>query len=91
MNDGIWKWNDLSSSLIGDFSSSSITTCTSTPVVFTDETTGGTPYTWLWSFPGGTPSTSTSASPSVTYAPGTYDVTLTVGDGTSQRLLLKQL
>ena len=84
MNDGIWKWNDLSSSLIGDFSSSSITTCTSTPVVFTDETTGGTPTTWLWSFPGGTPSTSTSASPSVTYAPGTYDVTLTVGDGTSQ-------
>lgn len=42
--------------------------------------------TWSWSFPGGTPSSSTSQNPMVQYtSPGTYDVTLTVTDdyGTS--------
>lgn len=42
--------------------------------------------TWSWSFPGGTPSTSTAQNPMVQYAaPGTYDVTLIVTDdyGTS--------
>ncbi len=37
--------------------------------------------TWSWSFPGGTPSTSTQENPVVTYStPGFYDVTLTVTD-----------
>jgi PKD repeat protein len=40
--------------------------------------------TWSWSFPGGTPATSTSQNPSVVYnTPGTYAVTLTAGDGSS--------
>jgi photosystem II stability/assembly factor-like uncharacterized protein len=42
--------------------------------------------TWQWSFPGGTPSSSTQEDPIVVYAqPGNYDVTLTVTDafGTS--------
>ncbi len=42
--------------------------------------------TWSWSFPGGTPASSTQQNPTVTYtSPGTYDVTLTVTDdyGTS--------
>ena len=40
-------------------------------------TTSGSPIGYHWSFPGGNPSTSTSASPSVSYStPGTYDVTL---------------
>jgi len=39
---------------------------------------------WSWSFPGGTPSTSTAQNPSVTYAaPGVYSVTLTATDGAS--------
>lgn len=39
---------------------------------------------WSWSFPGGTPSTSTSQNPSVTYStPGLYEVTLTATDGTT--------
>jgi PKD repeat protein len=81
----MWKWNDLSSSLVADFSGTNTTTCSTSPVVFADLTTGGTPTTWLWSFPGGTPTTSILPNPSVTYsAPGTYDVTLTVGDGNSQ-------
>ncbi len=49
---------------------------------FADMTTGGTPQSWQWSFPGGTPATSTEQNPSVYYTVGgTYDVTLTVSDG----------
>ena len=37
--------------------------------------------TWSWSFPGGTPSSSTEQNPMVVYdAPGYYDVSLTVSD-----------
>jgi len=44
--------------------------------------------TWQWSFPGGTPSSSTQEDPVVVYSqPGTYDVSLTVTDafGTSSQ------
>ena len=45
---------------------------------FTDLSTHG-PASWNWSFPGGTPSTSTEQNPSITYdTPGDYSVTLTV-------------
>lgn len=82
---GMWKWNNLSSPLVPDFSASSGTACSNTPVTFTDMTSGGTPTSWSWQFPGGTPSTSNVQNPSITYAtPGTYDVTLTVSDGTNQ-------
>ncbi|MCX6246058.1 MAG: T9SS type A sorting domain-containing protein [Bacteroidetes bacterium] len=41
--------------------------------------------TCQWSFPGGTPSTSTLYNPSVVYSqPGTYDVTLIVTDGSQK-------
>lgn len=37
--------------------------------------------TWLWQFPGGTPSSSTERKPKILYAnPGAYDVSLTVSD-----------
>ena len=50
-------------------------------IQFVDLTTGGVPTSWQWSFPGGTPSTSTEQSPTVYYtAGGTYDVTLCVND-----------
>jgi len=39
---------------------------------------------WTWSFPGGSPATSTQQNPAVTYTtPGTYAVTLTATDGTT--------
>jgi len=83
--DGMWKWNDLSTSMVADFSASSLNTCTNSAVVYSDQTTGSTPVSWQWVFDGGSPATSTIANPSVTYASaGTYDVTLTVNDGTSQ-------
>ncbi len=50
--------------------------CGPLSVQFTDMSTGGL-TTWAWSFPGGTPSTSTDQNPLVTYStPGTYNVTL---------------
>jgi alpha-amylase len=49
-------------------------------IIFTDQSLG-TPTTWQWSFPGGTPATSTAQSPAVTYsAEGLYNFTLTVTD-----------
>jgi hypothetical protein len=54
----------------------SATKCVGSPITFTDLSTNA-PTSWAWSFPGGTPSTSTSQNPSVTYtAAGTYTATL---------------
>jgi serine protease len=55
---------------------SNASVCTVTPIVFNaSASTNVSSYTW--SFPGGTPSSSNSSSPSVTYATmGTYTVTL---------------
>ncbi len=58
-----------------DFSFSTSQSCAPVTVQFTDESVGGTSR--VWSFPGGTPSTSTALSPTVTYlASGQYQATL---------------
>lgn len=50
--------------------------CPGDEVQFLDASSFG-PSEWLWTFPGGNPSSSTLANPSVIYnAPGTYNVTL---------------
>jgi len=67
--------------LIADFEASETMVCQGTNVIFTDNTQGS-PSSWQWTFPGGTPSSSTQESPTVVYnTPGTYDVTLYVNDG----------
>ena len=49
-------------------------------VHFTDLSTQD-PTAWSWSFPGGTPSTSTEQNPTIRYnTPGTYSVSLTVSN-----------
>ncbi|AWM34829.1 PKD domain-containing protein [Hymenobacter nivis] len=61
--------------------------CPGTAVQFTDASLLG-PTAWSWSFPGGTPASSTAQNPVVTYARGgTYDATLTVtnANGTATR------
>lgn len=64
--------------------------CAGNSVTFTDASYNGNVTTWNWSFPGGTPSTSTAQNPTVTYnTPGVYDVILTAGNGTSSRTLTK--
>ncbi len=61
-----------------DFSANQTTMCTGTTVTYTPSQTSGI-ATYSWSFPGGTPATSTSASPTVTYSTaGTYNASLSV-------------
>jgi choice-of-anchor B domain-containing protein len=49
--------------------------CAGNPVTFTNTTSGATSYTWT--FPGGTPATSTATNPIITYnLPGSYSVIL---------------
>ncbi len=66
-----------------DFSSNSSTSviCAGDSITYTDQSWNGTPLSWSWSFPGGTPSSSNDSMPTVTYnTPGTYNVSLSVTD-----------
>ncbi|MDF3026886.1 MAG: hypothetical protein K0S23_1193 [Fluviicola sp.] len=61
-----------------DFNANQTTMCTGTTVTYTPSQTTGI-ATYSWTFPGGTPATSTAASPTVTYSTtGTYNASLTV-------------
>ena len=67
--------NALALPLPTNFSGTPTSGCTPLVVNYTDLSTGAT--SWNWSFPGGTPATSTLQNPVVTYNTlGTYDVTL---------------
>lgn len=56
--------------------------CAGDSVTFTDNSWNGNPTSWSWTFPGGSPGTSTDSMPTITYStPGTYDVSLTVTNG----------
>ena len=64
-----------------NFISTTIEDCAPGSVVFTDTSTGNA-TSWQWSFPGGSPSSSTVENPTVTYnTPGVYDVTLVASNG----------
>lgn len=57
------------------YSGTPTTGCTPLTVQYTDQSVGAT--NWNWTFPGGSPATSTLQNPSVVYSTaGTYDVTL---------------
>jgi PKD repeat protein len=59
------------------FTASPTNVCAGQSVAFTNTSTNS-PTLYSWSFPGGTPSTSTAANPTVTYATaGTFNVSLT--------------
>ncbi len=61
-----------------DFNANQTTMCAGTTVTYTPSQTSGI-ATYSWSFPGGTPATSTAASPTVTYSTaGTYNASLSV-------------
>lgn len=72
-----------------DFTANKTTVCLGEQVQFSDDSYNA--VTGLsWSFPNGTPSTSTIANPLVSYAqPGLYSVTLTATDGTTNDTELK--
>lgn len=61
----------------------SVITCSAPFVEFANASLGtvNTPVSYAWSFPGGTPASSTSATQQVVYpTSGTYDITLTITD-----------
>jgi PKD repeat protein len=62
---------------VANFSASATTIIVGQSVTFTDLSTNG-PTSWAWTFDGGTPSTSTSQNPTVTYnSIGVFTVSLT--------------
>lgn len=62
------------------FTATPLTICEGETIAFTDQSTNG-PNVLSWTFPGGSPTTSGAASPTVTYNnAGTYDVTLIVSN-----------
>lgn len=61
-----------------NFSAATTSICVGQSVPFTNTSTN-CQSTYVWSFPGGTPNTSTATNPTITYnAAGTYNVSLTV-------------
>jgi PKD repeat protein len=76
--------------LIVDFTANLNTPCVGTAVNFADNSSGS-PTSWTWTFPGGTPGTSNLQNPTnILYSnPGIYDVSLTIGNGTSTASLTK--
>jgi len=66
---------------ISDFSGNPLSLVRGSTVTFTDQS-GYSPTSWQWSFPGGTPASfSGQTPPLITYnTPGTYNVSLTVGN-----------
>ena len=66
-----------------DFEANTTSVCQGQQVAFSDLTLG-VPTSWSWSFPGGTPSTSTAQNPMVNYyVQGVYPVTLTASNATT--------
>jgi len=67
----------MPSTLVPNFSADVTGGCTGLEVHFTDESLGAT--SWSWTFPGGTPATSTEQNPTVVYdTTGSWDVTLII-------------
>ncbi len=73
------------SSPVADFIVSDNIFCEGTCISFTDQSSGSI-SSWQWSFPGGTPSSSSLQNPGVICYPseGLFKAYLTVGDGTTQ-------
>jgi PKD repeat protein len=66
--------------IVADFSADPTTLTFGGSVAFTDLSSCN-PESWEWSFPGGTPSSSTEQNPVIVYnTPGTYAVTLTASN-----------
>jgi len=74
-------------SISANFSANNTEFCEAGDVQFTDESTGSI-TSWLWTFEGGDPATSTDQNPDVNYSTaGSWDVTLTVSDGTDDNTI----
>jgi photosystem II stability/assembly factor-like uncharacterized protein len=76
-------------SVTANFIADNTSPCVGGTVNFSDLSVGNV-VSRLWTFPGGTPSTSTATSPSVVYnTAGNYNVSLQVSDGTNSNTMTK--
>ena len=74
---------------VPNFTASITTICGGGNISFTDQSTNS-PTSWNWSFPGGTPSSSTAQNPTVNYnTSGTFSVTLTASNGSGNNMITK--
>lgn len=81
--------NEVTPQITADFSSTVTSTSAGESITFSDNSEGNI-NSWSWEFEGGTPSTSSSANPSVVYAKeGTYQVKLTISDGNQSKELVQ--
>ena len=96
---GGWSWKTQIASFtfappvieipVAEFSGTPTAVTVGETVTFTDQSTNN-PTSWSWSFPGGTPSTSTEQNPIVTYSSvGTFDVSLTATNSTGSDIQTK--
>jgi PKD repeat protein len=75
---------------VADFYTLTPQVCVNSDIDFFDNTNLSAATSWSWSFPGGTPATSTIQSPTVQYtAPGTYSVSLTVSNTNGSNSITK--
>lgn len=75
--------NCAATTLNANFDADITSLCGPGDVSFTDESAGNI-VSWLWTFAGGNPSSSTVQNPTVSYTEtGVYDVSLTVSNGTN--------
>lgn len=75
---------------VADFNTERTVICEGETVSFTDLSYHGV-TSWEWTFSGGNPAVSTDSMPEVSYSiPGTYDLKLTVGNGTQTVDTIKQ-
>jgi PKD repeat protein len=74
---------------VANFSTNRTSICPGNTVTFTD-LSANAPTSWLWTFPGGTPSASTAQNPTITYnSAGTYDVTLKASNALGNNTVTK--
>lgn len=90
---GLWEtgiYDPASTDPFPNFTGDTLTGCPGFNVQFSDSTTNS-PTAWEWTFPGGTPGTSTLQNPIVTYStPGTYNnVTLKVWNASGNDSITK--
>jgi PKD repeat protein len=80
-----------SGSLIADFTASATNIPVGSAISFTDLSFGN-PVSWQWTFEGASPSTSTLQNPAnILYSEaGSFDVSLTVSDGTNSQTMTKE-
>jgi len=91
---GVWEadlYNNGTQSPLANFTADKTFICAGMVVNYTD-LSSFTPTSWSWTFQNGTPATSTSQNPSVTYnTPGTYSVSLIATNGNGGNTMTKTL